>query len=152
MELYMRLIEEGVFVFWNDEGEHAYDLTISIFVGDKKMPIVRKRFEGGERSFSLSKIGAGDYEIELKGYEGDRLFQTEKKKCIIKSTSQQNAEIIEKLDSIEGSIDDLYDGINCTQGNLQGICNWISKCEQILNRPDNNLDARRWADFIRQIK
>ena len=104
MELYTRLIEEGVFIFWNDESEHTYELKVTILLDHKEVPIVRKRFESGEHYFSLTGIGSGDYEIKLNAYEGDRLSQTEVKKCKIKSISQQYAEIIEMLDSIWGAI------------------------------------------------
>ena len=153
MEVYMRLIEEGVFVFWNDESEaHTYNLKISIFVGEKKVTILNKNFESGERYFSLNKIGAGDYEIELNGYEGTRLFQTEVKKCNIKSISQQNSELLEKLESISNSIDNVYYAVNnIDQSAVQDIQKWCRECDELLANPSRYLDSSRWASFVRDV-
>lgn len=138
MEVYMRLIEEGVFVFWNDESDaHTYDLKISIFVGEKKVPIVHKKFDSSERYFSLTGIGAGDYEIELNGYEDTRLFQTEVKKCNIKSVSQQHAEMMEKVEAVRLAVSCL---------NTSSINTIVS----ILKDPNDYCDMGSWTHFIGQ--
>ena len=98
MKLYTRLIEEGVFIFWNsDEGNTSYNLKIRIAVGDDKVELVHLTMPKGQNYYSFDKIGSGDYEIELNGYKENRIYQTETKKIKIVSSVQKEQEQTDKI-------------------------------------------------------
>ena len=124
MKLYTRLIEAGVFIFWNpDEGNNRYILKIRIFNGDNKIELVNLDIPQGQNYFSFDRVGSGDYEIELNGYKTDRLYQTEIKKIKIVSSIQKSEEqtdkvlafmshILDKLSSIRNDTSELYDSLS----------------------------------------
>jgi hypothetical protein len=98
MKLYTRLINEGVFVFWNpDEGNTSYKLKIKIVVGDDKIELVNLDINKGENYYSFSGIGSGDYEIELIGFKDNRSYQNETKKIKIVSSVQKEQEQADKI-------------------------------------------------------
>lgn len=98
MKLYTRLINEGVFIFWNsDEGNISYKLKIKIVVGDDKIELVNLDTGKGENYYSFNGIGSGDYEIELNGFKDSRPYQTETKKIKIVSSVQKEQEQMDKI-------------------------------------------------------
>lgn len=116
MKLYTRLINEGVFIFWNpDEGNTSYKLKIKIVVGDDKIELVNLDTNKGENYYSFNGIGSGDYEIELNGFKDNHLYQTETKKIKIVSSVQKEQE---QADKILASITDMSDKLSSIDGNL----------------------------------
>ena len=105
MKLYTRLIDEGVFVFWNSDGDDTtLNLKIRITVGDEKVTLVDYNPIPGQNYYSLNHVGLGDYEVELNGYRGGQLYQTEVKKIqilgSIQKTEEYMSKILEKLTEI----------------------------------------------------
>lgn len=109
MKLFTRLINEGVFIFWNSGSEDAtFNLKIRILIGDQKIALLDFKPEKGHHYYSFDRVGSGDYEIELNEYKNDRLCQTEVKNIKIISSVQKSSEdmasIMEVLDSIKFNI------------------------------------------------
>jgi hypothetical protein len=116
MKLYTRLINEGVFIFWNpDEGNTSYSLKIKIAVGDDKVELVNLETRKGENYYSFSGIGSGDYEIELNGFKDNRLYQTETKKIKIVSSVQKEQE---QADKSLAWMSKMYDKLSSIDDNL----------------------------------
>ena len=152
MDLYLRLLDEGLFAFWNDNDEkHTYTLTISLYNGGVKIPIVKKSLEAGVRYFSLSPLGSGEYEIELNGYDGDRLFQTEVKKSTLKSSSQKTQELMDTLKNITSSIENVDMSISGIIRETSLVSSALDNIESMLRSP-NNLDISVYARIIKNIK
>ena len=91
MKLYTRLIDSGVFIFWeSDEGNTSYTLKVKILNGVNKIELVNLDINKGQNYYSFDRVGSGEYEIELNGYKDERLYQTETKKIKIISSVQKN--------------------------------------------------------------
>ena len=132
MNLFTRLIEEGIFIFWSDDNpNNTYNLKISLFNGDTKVLLINKEFDKDTHYFSISPLGSGDYEIELNGYSGGKLFQTETKKVSLKSSSQKTLELLEAINGIRNTIDTYS----------------THRILEIIENP-NSLDADKIAKFL----
>ena len=108
MKLYTRLIEEGIFIFWNsDEGNTSYNLKIRIAVGDDKVELANFDMPRGQNYYSFDKVGSGDYEIELNGYKENCIYQTETKKIKIVSSVQKEQEQTDKIMTAISEMDEL---------------------------------------------
>ena len=143
MKLYTRLIEEGVFIFWNsDEGNTSYNLKIRIAVGDDKVELLNLNVPKGQNYYSFDKIGSGDYEIELTGYKDNRICQTEIKKIKVVSSAQKITEIIDKLSSLETEIKE-----NITDWDhrfaFSGLCDEVSQINDALTNPQTIVRLRK---------
>ena len=143
MKLYTRLIEEGIFIFWNsDEGNTSYNLKIRIAVGDDKVELVHLAMPKGQNYYSFDKIGSGDYEIELNGYRDNLIYQTETKKAKIVSSVQRLQEQMEKLDSCIEHINYVYQ----REGLLIDISDDITNIVNALTDPKTILRIREKVD------
>lgn len=77
MKLYTRLISEGIFIFWSSEKmDSTFNLKIKTVEGNEKITLLDITPEKGKNCYSFNDIGSGDYEIELNGYQNNRLYQT----------------------------------------------------------------------------
>ena len=61
MELYNRLINEGVFVFWNDDAKNdKYILKIYFVQEGKNIELFSEIIPGNRHCFSADKLGSGN--------------------------------------------------------------------------------------------
>ena len=144
MKLYTRLIEEGIFIFWNsDEGNTSYNLKIRIAVGDDKVELVHLDMPKGQNYYSFDKIGSGDYEIELNGFKDNRLYQTESKKIKIVSSVQKEQE---QADKILDCLSDMQKELTVINKALTLINKNLIYClepiEDVLTDPEKICDLR----------
>lgn len=138
MKLYTRLIEEGIFIFWNsDEGNTSYNLKIRIAVGDDKVELVHLAMPKGQNYYSFDKIGSGDYEIELNGYKENRIYQTETKKIKIVSSVQKEQE---QADKISVCMSDIQDMLRLLNNNM---CHDLTRIVDALTDPETIVRLRR---------
>ena len=142
MKLYTRLIDSGVFVFWeSDEGNTSYNLKIRILNGDDKIELVNLDIKKGQNYFSFERVGSGDYEIELHGYKDERLYQTETKKIKIISSVQKSEEqtdrIIACLASIFSKLSSLESDASHTDGVICDIYNSLNDPEYLAKLKNN---------------
>ena len=141
MKLYTRLIEEGVFIFWNsDEGNTSYNLKIRIAVGDDKVELVHLTMPKGQNYYSFDKIGSGDYEIELNGYKENRIYQTEAKKVKITSSVQSSQELIDKMSEMLENLSSMEHELSClgdyVDDIFMGQMRRLLDCVKIVNDPE----------------
>ena len=137
MELYRRIIDEGIFVFWEAEKNYNYELSIYINNVDQKIRLVNLKIEQGINYYSLKNIGSGNYEIELNVYDGNKLIETVTKEVTLVSNNQRATELLEKLDDISEKLDDVkYASLA------------LSKIAQALNTPEQAINKENWAKFL----
>lgn len=128
MKLYTRLINEGVFVFWNpDEGNTSYKLKIKIVVGDDKIELVNLDIGKGENYYSFNGIGSGDYEIELNGFKDGSFYQTETKKIKIASSVQKEQEQTEKIMAAISELDNTVALVGSRLSSIESLASDISR-------------------------
>ena len=138
MQLYTRLINEGIFIFWNDENVHDYNLKISIFNGDKKIKILDTIVSKDQCFYTLKNIGSGEYEIELNSFKDDMLIQTEVKKVKLVSSSEGIVNLLDKL----AEIDDKIFSMSLT----------LTEVKLALEDPRNIVNFDGYRRFIQRIK
>ena len=153
MQLYTRLINEGIFIFWNDENGDEYNLRISIFNGTNKIKILDTKISRGQYFYTLKNIGSGEYEIELNSYKSEKLIQTEVKKVKLASSSEETVrildkltEVCDKLDNISSTIDDELSGLSI----LSSIYDRVDDIKDCIEDP-RGADAYAYARFIKGI-
>ena len=92
MKLYTRLISEGIFIFWSSEKmDSTFNLKIKTVEGNEKITLLDITPEKGKNCYSFDGIGSGDYEIELNGYQNNRLYQTATQKMKFNSSREYMA-------------------------------------------------------------
>lgn len=158
MKLYTRLIDSGVFIFWeSDEGNTSYTLKIRIFNGDNEIELVNLDISKGQNYYSFDRVGSGDYEIELNGYIDERLYQTETKKIKIISSVQKNEEqtdriincianLFNKLSSIESDISNIGSDISHVDSVLDCLFNEVRSIESAHTDPETIIEIRKRVD------
>lgn len=150
MELFTRLINEGVFVFWKDENEeNQHELKVSLFNGETKVNLIKKIIEDGQNFYSLTNIGAGDYEIELVSIKENKPTQTVVKNIKLTSSTQREVELMdkinicaEKINEIGSIIDiierrvsyDIHPSLDRIYDTIQDLKNDVSSIRWIINK------------------
>lgn len=145
MELFTRLINEGIFVFWKDEkDENQHELKVSLFNGENKVNLIKKIVESGQNFYSLTNIGAGDYEIELTSIKENKPAQTVVKKIKLTSSTQREVELMDKIDAINSKIEELKVDVTYP----------IEQIRDMIKDPDSlGWETREsYASFIKMIK
>lgn len=151
MELFTRLINEGVFVFWKDENEeNPHELKISLFNGDVKVCLIKKVIDNGQNFYSLTNIGAGDYEIELTSIKENKPTQTVVKKINLTSSIQREVELMDKIQLCADKIS-LIDSSISEIANLlsYNVCQSIDQIYDTIQDPRSTID--HYIPFIRAI-
>ena len=158
MELYNRLINEGVFIFWSDlEHSDKYTVKLYIFVGEKKIALFEEELPGNRHSFSVDKLGSGDYLIEVHSFKNGRLKETVDKKVNLSSTIQKLAELKDAIEEITLSMESIKDEVEgvrlevshlntCTSSSFEDILDIMRYPHQFL---DDFLD--NWAIFLNRL-
>lgn len=100
MQLFTRLITEGIFIFWSGENTNDYNLKISIFNGNNKIKILDTNLTKEQCFYTLKNVGSGEYEIELNAYKAEKLIQTEVKKVKLASVAEGTISFLDKLTEI----------------------------------------------------
>ena len=143
MELFTRLIEEGIFIFWSDEENHdSYRLSFSINNMDKMINILTADVENTQHYYSLKNVGAGDYEISLSGIKNGGKATTLTRKVKLSSSSQRNYETMERLDAIKGKLEEL----------ISDTYNGVLEIQNILKKPNDYKDVDSYVDFERALR
>ena len=142
MKLYTRLIDSGAFVFWeSDEGNTSYTLKIRILNGNDKIELVNLDIQQGQNYYSFDRVGSGDYEIELNGYRGEHLYQTETKKIKIISSVQKNEEqtdrIIACLTNIFNKLSSVKDDTVYIESAMSDLNSAMFDLNNLLNDPEH---------------
>ena len=124
MELFTRLIEEGIFLFWSDEENHdSYKISFSINNMDKMINILTVDVEKNQHYYSLKNVGSGEYEISLSGIKNGGRANTLTRKVKLSSSSQRSYETMERLDAIKDKLEELvsdtYSGVSEIQNILK---------------------------------
>ena len=146
MELYTRMIDEGIFVFWEDQDDHQYELSAYIQNKDKKIRLIHTKIEQGRNCYSLTHLGSGNYEVELNVYRDNRLVETVSKKAVLASTSQRATELLDKLEAIANRID----AVGYTISSID-----ISSLDDLyksLVYPQERLYPANWAHFLTDVE
>ena len=112
MKLYNRLLTEGIFLFWEDDKKNDY-YVIDFYVKlqDKNIKIKEEKVEGNIRSYSIDKIGGGDYYIELTSYKNDKEIEKDNKPVKLASMSAQINELLELTRTIKADDTFIYNAI-----------------------------------------
>ena len=112
MKLYNRLLTEGIFLFWEDDKKNDY-YVIDFYVKlqDKNIKIKEEKVEGNIRSYSIDKIGGGDYYIELTSYKNDKEIEKDNKAVKLASMSAQINELLELTRTIKADDTFIYNAI-----------------------------------------
>ena len=143
MELFTRLIEEGIFIFGSDEENHAsYRLSFSINNMDKMINILTVDVENTQHYYSLKNVGAGDYEISLSGIKNGGEANTLTRKVKLSSSSQRSYETMERLDAIKGKLEEL----------ISDTYNGVLEIQNILKKPNDYKDISSYVDFEDALK
>jgi hypothetical protein len=138
MKLYTRLIDSGAFICWNpDEGDTSYRLKIKVLMGNDEVELLDFETVKGQNYFSFDRVGTGDYIIELHGYRGDRLYQTETKKIKIVSSVMKTEEYIGQ---ILGALSEMQSALsNKTDEYMEKIIESLSQIYDKLVKTDSDL-------------
>ena len=144
MELFTRLISEGVFVFWDNPNKYdKFKLKLSIISKEKKYELFDITIPENYYCHSITNIGSGDYEIEIIAYSGDTLKETVTKKITVLSNTQQLSEIKDKIDSVISSVD----SVDTSVSNI----GYISEIDSMLSNIFSSIepiDYVRWKDKV----
>ncbi len=152
MELFTRLIEEGVFTFWSDEENHdSYRLSFSINNMDKMINILTVDVEKNQHYYSLNNVGAGDYEISFSGIKDGKVTQTLTRKVKLSSNAQKSHEAMEKLNAINDNLNAINDNLDTMKDKLEELASdtnsGVQKIQNILMYPNDYKDVYSYADF-----
>ena len=109
MKLYTRLISEGIFIFWSSEKmDSTFNLKIKTVEGNEKITLLDITPEKGKNCYSFNDIGSGDYEIELNGYQNNRLYQTATQKMKFNSSREYVSTMAMGLASMAKAVGAIY--------------------------------------------
>lgn len=153
MELFTRLINEGIFVFWKDEkDENQHELKVSLFNGENKVNLIKKIVKEGQNFYSLTNIGAGDYEIELTSIKENKPVQTVVKKIKLTSSTQREVELMDKIDLCSERIKSMVSGMSGIENLLNfNISTSIDRIYDTIQDP-RNITVDNYISFIKWIK
>ncbi len=119
MKLYNRLINEGIFIFWEDENENSkYILNLFFIMDNKKVKLLTKEMDNQCHYFSIDKIGSGEYLIELNAYVKETLKKTVEKKVNLTSVMQNFSVELQKINESIGSLETEINNVNCLIRNI----------------------------------
>lgn len=148
MELYNRLINEGVFVFWNDDAKNdKYVLKIYFVQEGKNIELFSEIIPGNRHCFSADKLGSGNYIVELHAYKGDKLTETVEKKVNLTSTIQKLAELKDAVEETKNAIEEVKSAVYCINFDTTSIDDILN----ILKYPQSELNQYNWADFLERV-
>lgn len=157
MQLFTRLITEGIFIFWSGENTNDYNLKISIFNGNNKIKILDTNLTKEQCFYTLKNVGSGEYEIELNAYKAEKLIQTEVKKVKLASASEGMMGLLDKLTEICDELSTHSDELEHISSKLSAqsdeIENASSKLSEIVDfiKYPTSLDSYEYAAFKEAI-
>ena len=143
MELYNRLINEGVFIFWEDDKKSdSYLLKLYIFQSEKKVELFSEEIPGNRHCFSADKLGSGDYQIELNSFKNGKVIETIEKKVNMSSSIQKLVELKDSIESVRSAVNSIDINIDTSSAD---------RLLEVVKDPTtwgNGLDAYAWAEFL----
>ena len=155
MKLYTRLIESGIFIFWNEDEKNAtFNLKIKIVVGNEKVTLVDITSTIGQNYYTFDRVGSGEYEIELNAFENDKLYQTEMKNIKVNSPVERAAEnfhtLLGGLAEINANISSVERNTSNTDSNVIDLYNLLLKIKDALTDPRTIVSIERQTAEVRR--
>ena len=141
MELYNRLINEGVFIFWADASKNDnYTIKLYLCMGEKKIELLEEKIPGNRHSCSLDKLGSGEYLIELHAFKNGKLTETLEKKVNLSSSIQKLAELKEELEEVKNMLTYVHNDTSV-----------LREIRNLLQEPSEDADVYDWAKFLKRV-
>ena len=88
--------------------DSTFNLKIKTVEGNEKITLLDITPEKGKNCYSFDGIGSGDYEIELNGYQNNRLYQTATQKMKFNSSREYVSTMAMGLASMAKAVGAIY--------------------------------------------
>ena len=88
--------------------DSTFNLKIKTVEGNEKITLLDITPEKGKNCYSFDGIGSGDYEIELNGYQNNRLYQTATQKIKFNSSREYVSTMAMGLASMAKAVGAIY--------------------------------------------
>ena len=155
MKLHTRLIPDGMFIFWDAEGEDlSYDLSIYYVVDEEGFLLVNHTPEPGIHCYSFDRIGAGKYLVQLDGYDNGQLMYNDEKLVTVASSMQKTEELMESLIEQMQEIDASLGRLNYIAATLDNIESYTEQLRNCVGNPKTRVEIEYEAnkEYQRLVK